>query len=143
VLFHIVLIIHMLCILLCVVLRPFGIVVVPALGLNKLVHFSCREASEKLLCKGVRDRFACLFCVLEKTKTVRYRGGCVTLFTLVVFKELETPEGGGPSDELVREFGLVLVPFAAIPVYLLMGISRFICIDYTIVRALASCSSSW
>ena len=56
----IVLVVHILRRLLCLMLSPFAIIGVHALGLGEFVDFSTDKAGKELLGEGMRDGLACV-----------------------------------------------------------------------------------
>ena len=124
------------------------VVGIHAFSLGQLVHFTSDEAGKDFFGEGVVDGLAyALFtsavCLLRKAVADKYGKHvgwritmCVhdrrrsperfdghTLFTLVVLKQLHAFEGGGTADELMGEFGLVIIAAAAVD--LLVGVFRF------------------
>lgn len=125
---NVVLVVHIFGSLFGMTTSLYGVVLIHALGLGKLIDLTTNEASEKFLGELVRDGLACAVLGFEETNEIWRRPA---FLALVVLKELHALEGGRTCDHFMRELRLVVVTLVALivrlTVDLLMSVLSFVC----------------
>ncbi len=94
-----------------------GIPLIHSLGLSELVDLASDETGEELFRKGVGDGLAwyqCVSCMVWSNSREEGQHVGRTLLALMVFEQLHALESSSTANELVGEFGLVVIATAAV-----------------------------